>query len=103
MASKFAIHYLVKAYRRSNAKFSVIPIHLRRFVISWHSEKENFPSCPLPIDAQTNQHPKRSRGRPVEYPMPEAIDDTPENVAKAIMRKPPKKEWRYLKESGRKR
>jgi len=25
------------------------------------------------------------------------IPDTPENVAKAIMKKPPKKEWDYLK------
>ena len=36
---------------------------------------------------------KRPRGRPVEYPMPEPIPDTPENVARAIMRAPPKKEW----------
>ena len=41
--------------------------------------------------------------RPVEHPMPEPIPDTPENVARAIMQNPPKKEWRYLKESGRKR
>ena len=37
------------------------------------------------------------RGRPVEKPMPEPIPDTPENIARAIMRGPPKKEWDYMK------
>ena len=37
------------------------------------------------------------RGRPVEKPMPEPIPDTAENIARAIMRGPPKKEWDYLK------
>ena len=41
--------------------------------------------------------PKRPRGRPVEKPMPEPIPDTPENIARACMYGPPKKEWRYLK------
>lgn len=27
--------------------------------------------------------------------LPEPIPDTPENVARAIMRRPPKKNWRY--------
>ena len=40
---------------------------------------------------------KRTRGRPVEKPMPEPIPDTPENIARAIMRGPPKKEWDYMK------
>ena len=40
---------------------------------------------------------KRSRGRPVEKPMPEPIPDTAENIARAIMRGPPKKEWDYMK------
>ena len=31
-------------------------------------------------------------------PMPEQIPDTPENVAKALMRSKPKKDWEYLKE-----
>ena len=35
---------------------------------------------------------------PPAYQMPEPIPDTPENVALAIMKGPPKKEWRYLKE-----
>ena len=40
---------------------------------------------------------KRTQGRPVEKPMPAPIPDTPENIARAIMRGPPKKEWNYLK------
>ena len=45
---------------------------------------------------------KRPRGRPVTNRMPEPIPDTPENVARAIMRAPPKKEWNYLKAAGKK-
>ena len=42
--------------------------------------------------------PQRKVGRPAR-PMPKPIDDTPENVARAILTTPPKKdrEWRYLK------
>ena len=42
--------------------------------------------------------PKRSRGRPAR-PMPEQIPDTPENVARALLTTPPKRndEWDYLK------
>ena len=32
----------------------------------------------------------------VERPMPEPIPDTLENVAQAILKRPPKKHWRYL-------
>ncbi len=45
---------------------------------------------------------KRKVGRPPK-PMPELIPDTPENIARALFRTPPKKEhdWRYLQsESG---
>ena len=40
-------------------------------------------------------------GRPAR-PMPELIPDTPENIARASMMGPPKKQkqWRYLRESG---
>lgn len=41
--------------------------------------------------------PKRPRGRPVEKEWPDDIPDTPENVARAIMARPPKKDWDYLK------
>ena len=40
---------------------------------------------------------KRTRGRPTEKPRPEPIPDTAENIARAIMRGPPKKEWDYMK------
>ena len=41
-------------------------------------------------------NPKRHRGRP-EREWPDPIPDTPENVARAIMQGPPKKEWQFLK------
>lgn len=43
--------------------------------------------------------PKRPRGRPVEKPMPEPIPDTPENIMRALLATPPKREdeWEYLK------
>ena len=43
---------------------------------------------------------KRTRGRPVEKPMPEPIPDTPENIARALLTTPPKKrdEWDYLRD-----
>lgn len=37
---------------------------------------------------------KNKGGRPPK-PMPEPIPDTPENVARAIMRGPAKKRWRF--------
>ena len=37
------------------------------------------------------------RGRPIKNAMPEPIRDTPGNIARAIMRGPPKIEWRYMK------
>ena len=45
----------------------------------------------------------RSRGRPVEKPMPAPIPDTPENVARALVTTPPKgdDEWDYLKADER--
>ena len=48
---------------------------------------------------QKNARPKRTGtakgGRPAR-PMPELIPDTPENIAKACMQGPPKKQWDYL-------
>lgn len=44
-----------------------------------------------------------ARGRPVKYPMPKPINDTPENVARAILNTKPKpdNEWEYLKKYPR--
>lgn len=33
---------------------------------------------------------KRPRGRPVEKPLPEPIDDSPENVIRAVLATPPR-------------
>ena len=43
---------------------------------------------------------KRKRGRPVEKPMAEPIDDDPEDVARTLLFSKPRKrgEWKYLKE-----
>ena len=48
----------------------------------------------------TDSTKKRSRGRPVEKPMPAPIPDTPENVARALVSTPPKDDgdWDYLKD-----
>ena len=40
---------------------------------------------------------KHSPGRPPLLVMPEAIPDTPENIARAVLTSPPKKDWDYLK------
>ena len=49
----------------------------------------------------TDKLPK-PRGRPAK-PTVTHIPDTPENIAKAIMRGPPAKEWDYLKKPERQR
>ena len=41
----------------------------------------------LPMD----QYKKRTRGRPTKYDLPDYIPDTPQNVAAAILRTPPKR------------
>jgi len=48
--------------------------------------------------------PKRPRGRPVKYPLPEPIADTPENIMRALLAAPPKGEnnWDYIQRTGRK-
>ena len=42
----------------------------------------------------------KPRGRPIKNTMPEPIPDTPENIARALLTTPPKKEdeWDYLKD-----
>lgn len=48
----------------------------------------------------SKEQPKKPRGRPVEYPMPEPIPDTPENIMKAFLNAPPRKreDWKFAKE-----
>lgn len=46
--------------------------------------------------------PKKKRGRPVKYPLPEPIlNATPEEVAFVTLNTPPKDKWRFEQESGR--
>ena len=47
---------------------------------------------------------KAKRGRPVEYPIPELIPDTPENIMKAFLKTPPRKreEWKFVQERDKK-
>lgn len=53
----------------------------------------------------STEKPKRGRGRPPKYPMPERIDAEPEEIADVVMRAPnkPKSEWRYLRDGKGKR
>ena len=51
---------------------------------------------------QQNQEPepaKRRPGRPEKKVWPDQIDATPEAAARALMQSPPKKDWRYLRDS----
>ena len=40
---------------------------------------------------------KRGRGRPAKRVMPPPIPALPQDIARACMKGPPKKEWDYLK------
>ena len=48
--------------------------------------------------SQSSENPKRKRGRPVKYVMPEPVDATPEQLAKAVLFTLPKKphEWKFM-------
>lgn len=47
-------------------------------------------------------HEGRQRGRPVKYLMLQRIPDTPEKIIETVLAGPPKKGWKYLRETGRK-
>ncbi len=48
----------------------------------------------------TTKKSVKPRGRPVEYPLPEPIPDSPENIARALLATAPKKrtDWRHVRE-----
>ena len=46
---------------------------------------------------------ERPVGRPVEKTMPPRIDASPEDIARAVMSQPFKKDWRYMKEREKQR
>lgn len=41
--------------------------------------------------------PKKPRGRPPKYPVPEPIDADPETIAEVVLRAKPKESWRFEK------
>ena len=45
--------------------------------------------------------PKKPKGRPVKYTMPERIDASPEEIAEVVLKAKPKETWRYEQEAGR--
>ena len=49
------------------------------------------------MSVEPSKPAKKPRGRPPKLVMPDPIPDTPENIARAILRRPPKEEWDYLK------
>ena len=46
---------------------------------------------------EEDQPRRKKPGRPPELEMPDLIPDTPENIARACMKRPPKREWDYLR------
>ena len=55
----------------------------------------------MPKSIKQTPSPKRPVGRPPTYTnMPELILAPPEAIARAIMQRPPKKKWRYLKKKS---
>jgi hypothetical protein len=44
--------------------------------------------------------PKKQRGRPVKYQLPEPLDMTPEKLAQTVLKAPPKASWRFEEEAG---
>jgi hypothetical protein len=44
--------------------------------------------------------PKKPRGRPVKYQLPEPIDATPEEVARIVLKAKPKDAWTFEEEAG---
>ena len=62
-------------------------------------------NAPMNKEGVVSKKPKKAkRGRPVEYPMPEPIPDTPENIMKAFLKTPPRKreEWKFFQERDKK-
>ena len=59
---------------------------------AWEDHTGTEPAPPQEPEQKQDQGPGRPRS--MRYPAP--IPDSPENIAKALMSGPPKKEWRYL-------
>ena len=44
--------------------------------------------------------PKKPRGRPPKYELPEPLDMAPEELARIVLQAKPKTEWRFEQEAG---
>ena len=44
--------------------------------------------------------PKKQRGRPVKYELPEPVDMAPEELARIVLQAKPKETWRFEEEAG---
>ena len=55
------------------------------------------PSLQAGVQHTDPKVPRHGRGRPKALVMPDPIPDTPENILRACMQGPPKKDWDYLK------
>lgn len=53
------------------------------------------------MTVQVDHECTRGRGRPEEKEWPNMIPDTPENIMRALLETPPKREdeWRYLRDA----
>ena len=45
--------------------------------------------------------PKKPRGRPPKYPLPEPLDVDMDTLAEVVLKAKPKEVWRYEQETGR--
>ena len=89
-----------------------LPDFRRYFNETWLPERaetyfaERFPKAlpylprisELPA-AEPRNNQKKPRGRPPEIVWPEPIDASPEDIARAVLQVPHKKEWRFMKEA----
>ena len=64
---------------------------LHRIREAWEDATGTEPAPPQEPEQKQAPGP----GRPRSMRFPEPIDDTPENIARALMSGPPKKRWRY--------
>ena len=56
-----------------------------------------IPSVKTGLKHKSPNAPKRRRGRPQVLVMPEPIPDTLDNILRACLNTPPKKDWNFLK------
>ena len=70
---------------------------LHRIRETWEDVTGTEPAPPQ--EPEQNPEPGPGRSRSMRYPAP--IPDSPEDIARALMAGPPKKNWRYLEGDDR--